>query len=136
MGRNESLVPQPSSDQGVHSMIYPRYLRAHWRQSIRVGALVALAVALSSGPVSAQEPLLWGSLRPGPHAVGYRALYRLDHTRQYDPDFVTDPTKLPAHKPRPIYIAVWYPAQQTDAKPMQYCQYLDAPSDDPLITPF
>jgi hypothetical protein len=63
-------------------------------------------------------------------------LYRLDHTRQYDPEFVTDPTKLPAHKPRPIYIAMWYPARKTDAKPIEYRQYLDASSDDPLIAPF
>jgi hypothetical protein len=93
-------------------------------------------VVLSYGPAPAQEPLLWGSLKPGPSAVGYRSLYRLDHTRQYDPDFVTDATKLPAHKPRPMYIAVWYPAQKTDAKPMEYRQYLDASSGDPLIAPF
>src|SRR5215831_17760185 len=100
------------------------------------GALVAVVVALSCGPAPAQDPLLWGSLKPGPNAVGYRTLYQLDHTRQYDPEFVTDPTKLPAHKPRPIYIAVCYPAQKTDAKPMEYRQYLDASSDDPLIAPF
>src|SRR5262249_53309416 len=36
----------------------------------------------------------------------------------------------------PIYIALWYPAQKTDAKPMEYRQYLEASSDDPLISPF
>ena len=46
-------------------------------------ALVAVVVALSSGPAPAQEPLLWGGLKPGPNAVGYRTLYQLDHTRQY-----------------------------------------------------
>src|SRR5262245_4719155 len=107
------------------------------RRSFRAtGALAAVAVALSSGPAPAQEPLLWGSLKPGPNAVGYRSLYRLDHTRQYDPEYVTDPTKLPAHKPRPIYIALWYPAKKTDAKPMEYRRYLDVSSDDPLIAPF
>src|SRR5262245_8358894 len=106
------------------------------RRSLRAtGALAAVAVALSSGPAPAQEPLLWGGLKPGPNAVGYRSLYRLDHTRQYDPEFVTDPTKLPVHKPRPIYIAVWYPARKTGAKPMEYRQYLDVSSDDPLIAP-
>jgi hypothetical protein len=100
------------------------------------GALAAVLVALAAKPASAQEPLLWGSLKPGPHAVGYRSLYRLDHTRRYDPEFATDPTKPPAHKPRPIYIAIWYPAQKTDAKTMEYRQYLDASSDDPLIAPF
>jgi tetratricopeptide (TPR) repeat protein len=99
------------------------------------GALIAFAVALSTGPAAAQDPLLWGDLKPGPYPVGYRSLYRLDHTRQYDPEFVADPTKPPAHKPRPIYIAVWYPAKKTDAKPMEYRQYLDVSSDDPLIAP-
>ena len=99
-------------------------------------ALATVVVALSAGPASAQDPLLRGSLKPGPHAVGYRNLYQLDHTRQYDPEFATDPTKPPVHKPRPIYICVWYPAQKTDAKPMEYRQYLDVSSDDARIAPF
>jgi hypothetical protein len=93
-------------------------------------------VALSSGPAPAQEPLLWGGLKPGPNAVGYRSLYRLDHTRQYDPELATDPTKPPVHKPRPIYIRVWYPAKKSDAKAMEYRQYLDVSSDDAIIAPF
>src|SRR6516164_8789691 len=117
-------------------MIYPPYLRAHWRQSIRVGALAVMAVALSPGPASAQEPLLWGSLKPGPHAVGYRSFFQLDHTRQYDPELVTDPAKLPAHKPRPILVCVWYPANKTDAKPMEYRQYLEVPAGDGVIAAF
>jgi hypothetical protein len=100
------------------------------------GALFAVVIALSAGPASAQEPLLWGGLKPGPNAVGYRSLYRLDHTRQYDPEYVIDPTKLASHKPRPIYIALWYPAKKADAKPMEYRQYLDVSSDDPRIASF
>jgi hypothetical protein len=68
--------------------------------------------------------------------VGYRNLYQLDHTRQYDPEFATDPRKPPVHKPRPIYICVWYPAQKTDTKPMEYRHYLDVSSDDALIAQF
>src|SRR5581483_4633607 len=66
----------------------------------KAAALVAIVVARSSGPAVAQEPLLWGGLKPGPNAVGYRSLYRLDPTRQYDPEFAADPTKPPVHKPR------------------------------------
>jgi hypothetical protein len=101
-----------------------------------MGALIAVVVTLSSGPASAQDPLLWGSLKPGPHAVGYQSLFRLDHTRQYDSEFVTDPTRLPAHKPRPILLCIWYPAKQTDAKPMEYRQYLDVPAGDAVIAAF
>lgn len=98
--------------------------------------VTAILIALTPGPAVAQDSLLWGSLKPGEYAVGYRHLYRLDHTRQYDPDFVTDPMKLTVHKPRPIYVAVWYPAKKTDEKPMAYRQYLDVSADDPLIAPF
>jgi dienelactone hydrolase len=100
------------------------------------GALAAAVVALASTTGWAQEKLLWGSLKPGPNPVGYRRLYRLDHTRQYDPEFVTDPARPPVHKPRPIYICVWYPAQKTEAEPMAYRQYLDVSSDNALIAPF
>jgi hypothetical protein len=100
------------------------------------GALLTVVAALAGEPASAQEPLLWGGLEPGPNAVGYRSLYRLDHTRQYDPEFATDPAQPPAPKPRPIYIRVWYPAQKSDTKPMEYRQYLDVSSDNALIAPF
>jgi dienelactone hydrolase len=91
------------------------------------GALAAVLVAVASRPAAGQEPLLWGGLKPGPHAVGYRSIFHFDHTRQYDPDYVTDPTVPPAHKPRPILICVWYPAQMTRVKPMEYRQYLELP---------
>jgi hypothetical protein len=98
--------------------------------------LAALVLTLGAAPAEAQEPLLWGGLKPGPHAVGYRTLYQLDHTRQYDPEYATDMMRLPAHRPRPILICVWYPAKKTSAKPMEYRQYLDIPTDDPQAAPF
>src|SRR5262249_34336300 len=48
----------------------------------------------------------------------------------------TDPMQPPVHKPRPILICVWYPAQKTSARPMEYRQYLEVSSDDPLLAPF
>jgi hypothetical protein len=87
-------------------------------------------VALASLTASAQEKLLWGDLKPGPHAVGYRLRYGLDPTRRYDPEFTIDPAKPAADQPLPILIAAWYPARKTDARPMDYRQYLDVGSDD------
>jgi tetratricopeptide (TPR) repeat protein len=92
--------------------------------------------ALAAAPAAAQEKLLWGSLKPGPQAVGYRSFLRLDHTRQYDPELVTDLTKLPAHRPRPILVCVWYPARKTDAAPIEYRRYLDVPAGDAAIAAF
>lgn len=116
-----------------HQFVFTRPSQRSFRPT---WALVAVVVALSSGPALAQDPLLWGSLKPGPYGVGYRKLYQLDHTRQYDPDYSTDPTKLPAHKPRPSLICVWYPAKKTGAGPMEYRRYLDVSSDDARIAPF
>jgi len=102
--------------------------RSAFARAVGVFALIALAPA----PLFAQEPLLWGGLKPGPHAVGYRTLYQLDHTRRYDPEYSVD--AMPA--PRPILVCVWYPAKATTAKPMAYREYLDIPSDDPQVAPF
>jgi pimeloyl-ACP methyl ester carboxylesterase len=83
----------------------------------------------------AQAPLLWGGLQAGPHAVGFRLQYQLDHSREYDPEFITDTSRFPAHRPRPILIGVWYPAQKTSASQMPYRQYLDiTPSAGPLAS--
>jgi hypothetical protein len=100
------------------------------------GALTAGVVALAATPAVAQEPLLWGGLRPGPYSVGYRTLYQLDHTRQYDPEFTTDPARPAAHRPRPILTCVWYPARKTGAHPVEYRRYLDVPSGDAQLAPF
>jgi hypothetical protein len=86
--------------------------------SFREGAaLAALVVTLASAPAAAQDPLLWGGLKPGPHAVGYRALFPLDHTRQYDPEYQAETTRPQAHRPRPILVCVWLPARKIDGKP-------------------
>ncbi len=112
--------------------------RARLRQGSvgAVGALAVVVAALAATPAGAQEKLLWGSLKPGPHAVGYRTLYQLDHTRQYDPVFTTDTTGPPAPRPRPILICAWYPARKTSAGPMEYRQYLDVTSDDAQLATF
>src|SRR6476659_7353948 len=84
----------------------------------------------------AQTPLLWGGLKPGPHAVGFRLQYKPDHSREYDPEFITDTTRFPVHRPRPIMIGIWYPAQKTNASPMPYRQYLDISPAPEQFAPF
>ncbi len=104
--------------------------------AIQIRILTIIAVAIGSRSAPAQDPLLWGSLKPGPYAVGYRASYQLDHTREYDPEFTTDPSKPPAHRPRPILVCIWYPAKKTGSQPLEYRQYLDVTSPDPQIASF
>jgi predicted dienelactone hydrolase len=94
---------------------------------------VAVACFCVVSSATAQTPLLWGGLKTGPHAVGFRLEYKLDQSREYDPEFVTDTTHFPVHRPRPIMIGVWYPARNTDASRMTYRQYLDiSPGPGPL----
>jgi tetratricopeptide (TPR) repeat protein len=101
-----------------------------------VATIAAVIAALTCCPAEAQEQLFWGSLKPGPHVPGFRAFYELDHTRQYDPEYVADPQRPPAPRPRPILIGIWYPAHATRAKPIVYRQYLDITTEDARAASF
>jgi dienelactone hydrolase len=70
-----------------------------------------------------QEPLLWGSLEPGPHAVGFTSSVLLDHSRKYD------------RNRRPILMQCWYPALDAPGPPLVYADYLRVPSvaEQPLF---
>ncbi len=64
----------------------------------------------------AQDPLLWGTLDPGPYAVGFRSSMVLDGSRKYD------------GKARPILLDIWYPASKTLDAPIVYEEYLRVPA--------
>ena len=100
---------------------------------VRTLTVATLCVVSSA---ESQTPLLWGGLKPGPHAVGFRLQYKLDHSREYDPEFVTDTTVFPVHRPRPIMMGIWYPAQKTDASRMTYRQYLEISPGPGPFAPF
>jgi dienelactone hydrolase len=104
--------------------------------AFRAASALVVVGALATTPAGAQEPLLWGGLKPGPCAVGYRSLFQFDHSRQYDPDYAPDPAAPPAHKPRPILLCVWYPAQKSGTKPLEYRRYLELPPGDAQLAPF
>jgi pimeloyl-ACP methyl ester carboxylesterase len=95
---------------------------------------VAAAGAQTALPPRPNGPI-WGSLAPGPYAVGFRSLYQLDTARSYDPDYPVD-GKPGEKKPRPIFIAVWYPADARTSKPMEYRDYLRAVSSDSPVPEF
>jgi hypothetical protein len=106
-----------------------------FRRRLLVASCLAAATLCVVSSADAQTPLLWGSLEPGPHAVGFRLEYVLDESREYDPEFVTDTTRIPVHRPRPMMIGIWYPAQKTNASRMTYRQYLDlSPGSVPLAS--
>jgi dienelactone hydrolase len=98
--------------------------------------LLALLGLCCAVPAYGQEKVLWGSLRPGPYAVGFHSQYELDSTRAYDPDYPKTPGAAPVKKPRPIFIAYWYPASAPQNSRMAYGEYLDAYQPGPAVADF
>jgi dienelactone hydrolase len=110
--------------------------RLPWIQGV---ALLGTALLLGSisPPALGQDKLLWGDLKPGPHAVGFQTLWQFDYARQYDPDYTPDRQNPAARRPRPILINVWYPAKRTAAMQMLYREYLPRErAEDPVLGSF
>ncbi|QSQ14174.1 poly(ethylene terephthalate) hydrolase family protein [Myxococcus landrumensis] len=98
--------------------------------AVTFGAFLLLAgfsmTAEAAGPPVAQSANrfpLWGPLTPGPHAVGYKVLYRFDtsrtwaETRPYGKTFSADLSG------RPMRISIWYPASRPQGKTLRFEDY-------------
>jgi len=69
------------------------------------------------GRSTISAPKIWCGLEPGPHAVGFSVVLRRDESR-----FMPG-----TREPRPILIAVWYPAVGgSGAKALSYRDYVEA----------
>ena len=79
-----------------------------------------LVLAACAPPPAPPDPALWGSLKPGPYAVGFGLRWETDPSRTYglEKDGVTK-------KPRPIPVGVWYPARRSPTEHMQVADYFD-----------
>lgn len=84
----------------------------------RIAVLVFL-VSLSAIRAHAQDGLLWGDLKAGAYAVGYRTFFALDESREYD-----------GKSARPVLLQVWYPAANADNPKLNYESYFDVPHLD------
>jgi dienelactone hydrolase len=86
-------------------------------------AVLAVALCLSAAPLpAARAPQLWGSLQPGPYAVGVRSLLEEDPSRSW-----SDPQSVETTWwPRPIRMLLWYPAAKGSA-PGTFRQYVTTP---------
>jgi dienelactone hydrolase len=67
----------------------------------------------------------WGELKAGRFGVGFRAVYQSDPARSYDAGYPS-PGKPAAKRPRPILVAIWYPAPPDEGKAMVHRDYLRA----------
>ena len=89
-----------------------------------VGTIMAGGAALAAGAGEAPPPLTAG-LAPGPHAVGFRVLQRLDPSR-----------RLAGGGLRPVQISVWYPAAADARAPaLRYRDYVLVASEESTLAP-
>ena len=87
------------------------------RAAVVLAALAILAGWQTRTSATAQSFPQWGNLKPGPHAVGFKAIHAVDSARSYGNTITPGP--------RPIRITLWYPATPArDARPMQYRDYI------------
>jgi tetratricopeptide (TPR) repeat protein len=89
----------------------------------------ALAVALANAGGGWAQSQFWGELRAGKYPVGFRSVYQLDVARRYDSDYAV-PGSPEVKKPRPIFLAIWYPAAAPHDTSMLYRDYFHAVSVD------
>ena len=75
---------------------------------------------------------LWGELKAGKHQVGFRSVWKFDHSRRYTLKDANNSSKKTI--PRPLLINVWYPAkEQSSSKHMKYREYFDILTNDPKL---
>jgi dienelactone hydrolase len=94
--------------------------------------LAAFLLAASAAPCQSQ---FWGELKPGRFPVGFRAAYQLDPARAYDSGYPLRGAIAPA-SPRPVFIAVWYPAAAPHDTAMGYRDYFRALTGDSAASDF
>lgn len=83
--------------------------------------------------VSAQTSPLWGDLKPGKFAVGYRSMHEYDRSRVFVAQRNYDGELFAGERSRPLQIQIFYPAQTaTNAARMLYGDYLNFKSDTPV----
>lgn len=80
---------------------------------------IAVLAFLVSFNAHAQHPLLWGQLKAGAYAVGYRTFFAVDESREYD-----------GKNGRPVLFQVWFPAATADNHKLNYEAYFDVPHLD------
>ncbi len=118
----------------------PRYERrpARARQALAAAAL-AIALTLPRGPARAEDadlPPPGGGIEYGPHAVGFEAIERFDCSRTFRNERGPDGTARSGERARPVFIHLWYPAEETPAGPrMVYGECSFASPSDPALFP-
>ena len=111
--------------------ISPRFLLLPLSLALLLEANAQLpAEAVSPEPESV--PPIWGNLRAGTHAIGFRTIFRYDNSRTWKSTRSYDGTFSPDLNGRPTQINIWYPASPDQSmRKMHFGDYVDqsAPVD-------
>lgn len=108
--------------------------RAHLIQSI-TACLFVLWSAVSLY-LQAQDGYIHGELKPGSYSVGFKVFHKYDNARYFKPEISDQGTLTSKPSPRPMQIAVWYPAQKSDGSEFMALRdfyHLDATVEDPAV---
>lgn len=99
-----------------------------WLINLMLRVIFGFLLALASfGPAAAQRQAftLWGSLQPGPHAVGFKTVFAYDTSR---PPLLADRDNkaiVPVPPGRQMQLGVWYPARHVGRKSfLRYKHYV------------
>ena len=108
--------------------------RTHSIHLISAGLFVLWSLA--SFYLRAQDGYIHGDLKPGSYHVGFNVFHEYDASRTFKPEISEEGVFSSKPAPRPMQIAVWYPAQIGDH--ITYMAYrdfyhLDATVEDPTV---
>jgi len=111
--------------------ISPRFLLFPLALALSLEANAQLPAEAVS-PETESVPPIWGNLRAGTHAVGFRTIFRYDNSRTWKSTRSYDGTFSPDLNGRPAQINIWYPASPDQSmRKMHFGDYVDqsAPVD-------
>lgn len=100
-------------------------VRVSVRGRAAIAGLILVVSSLTSAAAEDAPLRLWGSLKPGPRAIGFRVVGARDGSRR-------GPGATAA---RPIQISVWYPAEASGVAAMTYGDYVRLAASETTLEP-
>jgi dienelactone hydrolase len=95
-----------------------------WSALLAFAILSIARIAAGQAPDAARpQSRLLGDLELGPHAVGFRLLDRIDHSRPYRMPRRPDGSARAGEHGRPMNISLWYPAEASTTRRVSFGDY-------------
>lgn len=87
----------------------------------------ALCAGLTMGSLTANaqnSPTFRMLEKPGPYAVGLKVVDQYDYSRSFQPLIDEMGKPYQGARARPLQTLIWYPAEESDSKPMTFADYI------------